>query len=143
MKCKIAIVGSKSLSGYDYVYRLIDKILSEEGRSSDEIMVVNGGEDGVDTMAAEVALSYGLGYEEVPLQECQDRSGSCQKKNARYCFEHSYKPRSFNIAKQASKIYRIYEEGCMSSTCEVTARFGEELGKKVVRIPVDILSIPR
>jgi hypothetical protein len=113
--------------------------------SQKRLVILNGGEEGVDSMAGEVATSLGLEYRIVPLEEC--RSENCasgiQEKKKKYCFEHSYRPRSRSIASMAQKIYRIYDEGCGTSTCEVTARFGDELGKKVVRIPVDILAISR
>ncbi len=35
-----------------------------------EFILINGGEEGVDTMAGEVALARGLEYEIVPLRMC-------------------------------------------------------------------------
>ncbi|MGI0092090.1 MAG: hypothetical protein ACREBS_10305 [Nitrososphaerales archaeon] len=134
MPRKIALVGSRSLEGYTGVYSMIDHIITLELERSGSFTLVNGGEDGVDSMAGEIASSRGLDYEVVPLKEC--RSGCVPGKN--YCFEHSYKPRSREIASQAEKIYRVYDEGCGVSTCEVTARFGEELGKSVERLSVDL-----
>ena len=136
---KIAIVGSKSLDGYDSVYETIQEVAEDEISSRGPFILINGGEEGVDTMAGEVALSLGLDYDIVPLQEC---SNGCVP-GKEYCFEHSYRPRSKEIAMQAEKIYRIYDEGCGTSTCEVTARFGEELGKQVRRISIDLLTIAR
>jgi hypothetical protein len=137
---KIAIVGSKSLENYDAVYRILDEIISSELNSPEGTFVlVNGGEEGVDTMAAELVLSHDLQYEPIDLEEC---SRGCTP-GKKYCFEHSYRPRSLKIAQEVSKVYRVYDEGCGMSTCEVTARFGEELGKQVTRIAVDLLSIAR
>ena len=134
---KIAIVGSKSLLGYDDVYRMIDDVVETEISEAGSFILVNGGEDGVDLMAAEIALSRGLEYQLISLEKC---SAGCSKE---FCFEHSYKPRSFEIASQADRVYRIYDESCSTSTCEVTAKFGEDLGKKVTRRPVDLLAIER
>ncbi len=130
---RIAIVGSKSLLGNERVYKIIDDAITNEMRIDPRLIIVNGGEEGVDEMAGEVAISHGLGYEVVPLEKC---TMGCSRE---YCFEHSYKPRSFAIADQSDKIYRIYDESCGTSTCEVTAKFGDTLGKSVVRIPIDLL----
>jgi hypothetical protein len=139
MPAKVAIVGSKSLQGLDSVYEMIDHILLQERTRLGEFTLINGGEEGVDTMAAEVALERGIDYDMVPLKTCDM---SCEP-NKQFCFVHSYEPRSNEIADRAQVIYRIYDESCKTSTCEVTARFGDQLGKKVVRIPVDLLSVAR
>lgn len=139
MMPKVAIVGSKSLEGLDSVYEVIDNVLMNERSNLGEFTLLNGGEEGVDTMAAEVALARGIEYEMVPLRICPEGCNPGKE----FCFAHSYEPRSKEIAVQALIIYRIYDEGCGSSTCEVTARFGDELGKKVVRIPIDLLSVAR
>ena len=137
---KIAIVGSKSLDGLEDVYRMIQRVIEEEvGENSSSLVVLNGGEDGVDTMAGEVALSLGHDYMIVPLRGCIHGCNPGKK----YCFDHSFRPRSKEIAEKAEKIFRIYDEACGTSTCEVTASFGDELGRKVTRIPVDVLSISR
>jgi hypothetical protein len=139
MTPKIAIVGSKSLEGLGTVYELIDRVIISEMERLGKFALINGGEEGVDTMAAEVALSRDIDYEVIPLEKCMQ--GCNPGKD--YCFAHSYEPRSKRIAGEAQIIYRIYDEGCGTSTCEVTARFGDEFGKKVVRIPIDLLSIAR
>ena len=137
MKAKVAIVGSKSLEGMESVYAIIDTILMNETANLGQFILINGGEDGVDTMAAEVALSRGIEYETALLRECLE---GCNPGKS-YCFAHSYEPRSKEIADQALIIYRIFDEECGTSTCEVTARFGDELGKRVVRIPMDAISV--
>ena len=136
---KIAIVGSKSLEGMDFVYEMIDNIIMSERRNLGEFVLVNGGEDGVDVMAGEIALSRGLEYELMPLKICPEKCNPGKE----FCFAHSYEPRSKQIADEVLIIYRIYDEGCGASTCEVTARYGDELGKRVIRIPIDLLSITR
>ena len=132
---RVAIVGSKSLDGYEAVYQIIDGVVSKEIETGGPFTLLNGGEDGVDLMAAEIALSRGLAYDLEPLGEC--RYG-CEK---RFCFEHSYRPRSERIARKADRVYRIYDESCGTSTCEVTAKFAEEFGKDVLRKPIDLLMI--
>ncbi|MHB8567289.1 MAG: hypothetical protein ACYC7D_13295 [Nitrososphaerales archaeon] len=131
---KIAIVGSKSLAGHDQVYAMIVKIVSSE-LANGPFIVVNGGEEGLDQMAGEIALCNDLDYEIVPLERC---TLGCEKE---YCFEHSYKQRSSKLAEEAEKIYRIYDDSCGTSTCGVTAKFGDELGKIVSRLPVDLLFV--
>lgn len=134
---RVAIVGSKSLDGYEAVYRIIDGVVSKEIETGGPFTLLNGGEDGVDLMAAEIVLSRGLGYDLEPLEEC--RYG-CEK---RFCFKHSYQPRSERIARKVDRVYRIYDESCGTSTCEVTAKFAEGFGKDVLRTPVDLLLIER
>ena len=131
---KIAVVGSKSLDGSDKAYRIIYEIIGREQLAGDidGLVIVNGGEEGVDSMALELAMSCGIGYELVPLSEC---TSNCNP-GRRYCFKHSYEPRSKQIAAEAEKVYRVYDPACGASTCEVTARFGEALGKSVERIQV-------
>jgi hypothetical protein len=137
----IAIVGSKSLQDIDPVYEMIDDIIVRESKEfgPSSLTVINGGEEGVDTMAGEIALARDVDYELIPLRVCEKGCNA----EGKYCFPHSYEPRSREIAEHANTIYRIYDEGCGTSTCEVTARFGDEFGKKVVRIPIDLLSIAR
>jgi hypothetical protein len=137
MTPKIAIVGSKSLEGMDSVYEIIDNIIVNEEANLGEFILINGGEDGVDTMAGEIALAHGLEYEVVPLRECVQGCNPAKP----YCFAHSYEPRSKEIADEALIIYRVYDESCGTSTCEITARKGDELGRRVVRIPVDVPTI--
>src|SRR5487761_350868 len=139
MDPKIAIVGSKSLEGMVSVYEIIDDIILKQKKNLGRFTLINGGEEGVDTMAGEVALERDIDYELIPLAKCTEGCNPGKE----YCFTHSYEPRSKTIANEAEVIYRIYDEGCGSSTCEVTARFGDEFGKKVVRIPIDLLSIAR
>ncbi len=134
---RVAIVGSKSLADYRAIYEIIDEVVSSEVEKYGPFILINGGEEGVDLMAAEIAMARGLEYELEPLEEC--RLG-CERK---YCFDHSYKPRSERIAHKADRIYRIYDESCETSTCEVTAKFGEAFGKEVIRKPVDLLLIER
>jgi hypothetical protein len=135
----IAIVGSKSLEGYETIYELIVGLIQQEINANGSLVLLNGGEEGVDTMAGEVALALGLDYEIVPLSEC---SFSCDPVK-KFCFKHSYEPRSHEIAERSDMIYRIFDEGCGTSTCEVTARFGDEYGKQVRRIPIDVLAMAR
>jgi hypothetical protein len=137
MPAKIAVVGSKSLEGMDPVYDIIDNIIMNELTNLREFTLINGGEEGVDTMAGEVALARGLEYDIVPLRMCVQGCNPAKP----YCFAHSYEPRSKEIADEALIIYRVYDENCGTSTCEVTARKGDELSKKVVRIPVDVPTI--
>lgn len=134
MKAKIAIVGSRSLQGYDPVYEIIDKIVLDEREDLGDFVLINGGEEGVDTMAAEVALARSVEYETVPLRLCPHGCNPA----GQYCFAHSYEPRSREIADNSIIIYRIYDKECGASTCEVTARFGDKLGRKVVRIPIEM-----
>jgi hypothetical protein len=136
---KIAIVGSKSLQGIESVYQMIDSIVARESSFGNKFTIINGGEEGVDAMAGEIALARDINYEIIPLKVCEHGCSNSGK----YCFTHSYEPRSREIATEADLIYRIFDEGCGTSTCEVTARFGDELGKKVMRIPIDLLSIAR
>jgi hypothetical protein len=145
MNPKIAIVGSKSLEGMDSVYEIIDDIMIQETKELGNFILINGGEEGVDTMAGEIALSCDIDYEIVPLKECPEgcNSGKLGQQQQKYCFAHSYESRSKEIAREADVIYRIYDEGCGTSTCQVTAKFGDEFGKKVVRIPIYLLSIGR
>ncbi len=139
MTPKVAIVGSKSLEGMDSVYEIIDGIILQEKKKLGCFTLINGGEEGVDTMSGEVALERDIDYELIATAKC---TGGCNP-GKEYCFTHSYEPRSKKIANKAEVIYRIYDEGCGNSTCEVTARFGDKFGKKVVRIPIDLLSIAR
>ena len=139
MTPKVAIVGSKSLEGMDSVYEIIDGIILQEKKKLGCFTLINGGEEGVDTMAGEVALERDIDYELIPSAKCTEGCNPGKE----YCFTHSYEPRSRKIANKAEVIYRIYDEGCGNSTCEVTARFGDKFGKKVVRIPIDLLSIAR
>lgn len=129
---KVAIVGSKSLEGLEHVYRMIDEVIQSE-YSASPFVLVNGSVEGVDQMALEVAISRGIDYEIIPLEKC---TKGCKRE---YCFEHSYEPRSFKIAQESEKIYRIYDEFCGASTCEVTAGFGDKLGKQVIRMPVSLV----
>ena len=140
---KIAIVGSKSLSRYQHVYEMIQEITERELSKDPETVILNGAEDGVDTMAGEIALSLGLEYEIVPLEKCKEDLCTKATKEKPYCFEHSFEPRSSEIARRADRIYRIFDQGCGQSTCEVTARFGDQMKKHVERIPVDLLAIAR
>ena len=72
MTPKVAIVGSKSLEGMDFIYEIIDGIIVRERKDLGEFTLINGGEEGVDAMAGEIALERGIDYELVELRICTE-----------------------------------------------------------------------
>jgi len=57
---RVAIVGSREIRDYDFVEKKFLELVSEKKLNLDEVIIVSGGAEGVDSLAQRIAKKYGL-----------------------------------------------------------------------------------
>lgn len=107
---KLAIVGSTSLAGREDVYRVIHFALVHSGAE----LLISGGAEGVDTMAAEVATMLGIAvHEHLP-----------EGRGWRF-----YQPRNLKIAQECDHLVRLVAHDSKTYGSGWTRDRAKEMGK--------------
>lgn len=108
---KLAIVGSRVLARNPEAERLIEALLDEHK----PLMVVSGGADGIDSMAAKAARARGI-----PVQEFLPEISS---------WEQGYKPRNMLIAQHCDFLACITAMSATACGSGWTRQYAEGIGK--------------